>query len=234
LHLSCCHHCSGTALSADRVQCVQDAVKQPYRSRVRAEAALRTRRLIREAAARLFVEQGAAATTMRQIAAEAGVAERTVYTAFPTKGALFKEALDVATVGDEEPRSVAERPEFTSALIETDPERAIEQLVDYGTALLERSGDLMSAALESSGADPEMRQLTDDARAAMTVNMRSVAEAWHGSGMLREGLDPDEAGAILYTLAGPVVHHLLRRDQGWTAAQYTAWLRDTLLRTLMC
>ena len=211
---------------------VQDAVK-PYRSRVRAEAALRTRRLIRDAAARLFVEQGAAATTMRQIAAEAGVAERTVYTAFPTKGALFKEVLDVATVGDEKPLSVAQRPEFEAFLAERDPERAAAMFAEHGTELLERSGDLLTAALESSGADQEMRQLTEAAKAAMTVNMRSVAEAWQRSGMLREGLDADAAGAILYTLAGPVVHHQLRRDQSWPAPQYTAWLRDTLLRTLM-
>jgi AcrR family transcriptional regulator len=206
---------------------------KPYSSKVRTEAAKRTRQLIREAATRLFVERGIAATTMRQIAEAAEVAERTVYTAFPTKTALFKATLDVATVGDEEPVAVAERPAFAVVTTERDRDTVVRLYVDYGMELLERAGDLLIAAEESSGADPTMREIVDEAAAAMTVNMRAVASAWQRNGLLRDGLDPDQAGDVLAALSGPQLHSLLRRRQGWTVEQYREWLIDTLLRTVL-
>lgn len=204
-----------------------------YRSAVREEAARRTRALIREAAVRLFVSQGIAGTTMKQIAASAGVAERTVYTVFPTKADLFKEALDVATVGDEDPVAVADRPEFTQLLSERDPLVAVRLLVDYGVDLLERVGDLLMTAAESAGADPAMRAIVEAGSTAMTANMGTLAEAWSRNGLLRPGLSAAEAGAVLYTLSSVHVHHLLRRRQGWSVEQYREWMVDTLLRTVV-
>jgi AcrR family transcriptional regulator len=212
---------------------MSDDVKRPYRSRRRAESAGQTRDLIRTAAARLFVTQGVAATTMRQIAAEAGVAERTVYTAFPTKALLFNEVVNVATVGDELPVAVADRPSFTDQLTETDPRRAAELTAGFGTALLERAGDLVMAAIESSGADADMREFSERGSDATKANMLALAQAWAGNGLLRENLDADAAGALLYTLASPHVHHLLRRQQGWSAERYQEWLIETLLATVL-
>src|SRR5215213_7289563 len=51
----------------------------------RQRQALETRRLIAEAAGKLFLERGYAATTMDAIAGEAGVAVSTVYAAFKNK-----------------------------------------------------------------------------------------------------------------------------------------------------
>ena len=64
-----------------------DDVKRAYRSEARAASAAATRARIRDAAARLFVERGYVATTMREVASAAGVGERTLYDAFPTKAA---------------------------------------------------------------------------------------------------------------------------------------------------
>jgi AcrR family transcriptional regulator len=215
------------------MQSMNDRVKQPYQSRVRAEAARQTRRLIREAATRLFVEQGVAATTMRQIAAEAGVAERTVYTVFPSKTALFKEVLDVAVVGDEAPVAVAQRPEFEALLVESNPVRAAHLFADLSVRLLERAGDLLMTATESAGADPELREIVDQGDVAMTANMASVARAWERRGLLRADLDADQAGTTLYVIGSPHVHHLLRRRRGWSVDGYRRWLADTLTRTLL-
>ena len=73
-----------------------DRSKRSYNSPLRDRAAQQTRDLLCETARGRFVEQGYAATTMRQIAAEAGVAERTLYLAFPTKGALLNEVIGSA------------------------------------------------------------------------------------------------------------------------------------------
>ncbi|HXY45814.1 MAG TPA: helix-turn-helix domain-containing protein, partial [Acidimicrobiales bacterium] len=72
-------------------------VKRPYRSPLREQAARRTRTQIRDAAARLFVQQGYARTTMRQISEEAQVSERTTYLVFPSKLELLLEVIGVAT-----------------------------------------------------------------------------------------------------------------------------------------
>ncbi|HEY2699482.1 MAG TPA: helix-turn-helix domain-containing protein [Pseudonocardiaceae bacterium] len=212
---------------------MSDPVKRRYHSARRAETARQTRQQIRDAAAELFVRQGITATTMRQVAQAAGVAERTVYTVFPTKSALYNEVIDIATVGDELPVPVADRAEFRAAQTETDATLAARQLADHGTALLERAGDLIIAAIESSGADPDMREFCVRGADAMTANMRSVADAWERAGLLRAGLDAQAAAAILYTLGSPHVHHLFRRDQGWDAQNYRDWLVDTITSTVL-
>ena len=212
---------------------MSDDVKRPYRSRRRAESAEQTRALIRSAAARLFVARGVTATTMRQVAAEAGVAERTVYTAFPTKAVLFNEVVNIATVGDELPVAVADRPSFTAAFTETDPHRVAELTVTFGTELLERAGDLIMAAIESSGADPDMREFCDRSAAAHKANMLALAEAWSHNDLLRDHLDAPTAGALLYTLCSPHVHNMQRRQQEWSFEQYQTWLINTLLTTVL-
>jgi AcrR family transcriptional regulator len=208
-------------------------VNRPYRSPRREEAARQTRQLIRDAAFRLFVAQGITTTTMKQIAAAAGVADRTVYTAFPSKTALFHEVMDIATAGDELPVPVSDRAEFTATQSEPDEHVAVRQLVDFGCALLDRAGDLIIAAIESAGADPDMREWSDRASAEMGKNMHSIAQAWKGSGFLRDDLTAEEAGAALYALSSPHVHHLLRRAQGWTRERYRTWLIDTITTTIL-
>src|SRR5476649_1619024 len=106
---------------------MDEPVKRPYRSPLREEAARRTRARIRDAAARLFVRQGYAVTTMREIADEAEVSERTTYLVFPTKLDLLLEVIGVSTRGDDQPLPLAQRPEFQSALGERDGKRALEQ-----------------------------------------------------------------------------------------------------------
>ena len=62
---------------------------RPYESPLRREQAAATRRQILQAAQRLFERQGYAATTIAQIAAEAGVSVKTVYVAFDTKSGVL-------------------------------------------------------------------------------------------------------------------------------------------------
>jgi AcrR family transcriptional regulator len=208
-------------------------VKRSYRSPLREEAARNTRARVRDAAAGLFVEQGFVATTMKQVAAAAGVAERTVYAAFPSKADLFHEVLGVATVGDELPVPVAERPEFRAAMAETDGRRALALAVDYGSALLDRAGALIMAGIESAGADPDMRRIADEGARATADNLGDLARALADHGALRPGVDVQEAADILIVLSSPHVHDLLRHDRGWSAERYRAWLLDTLAGALL-
>ncbi len=74
----------------------------------REQQAIQTRARIAEAALELFVTQGYAETTIDQIAEAAGVARRTVFRHFQTKGAMLLDHLTVR--GDFVIRRLRERP----------------------------------------------------------------------------------------------------------------------------
>jgi AcrR family transcriptional regulator len=207
-------------------------IKRTYRSQARAASAAATRARIREAATRLFTQQGYAATTMREVAAAAGVGERTLYDAFPAKAALFTHALGVATVGDEDPVGVADRPEITAAGEQADPRDAIAQHVAYSTALLERAGDLIMVSVEAAGADPDMRAAADTGASATHQVHLALTQKLHSRGALRDGLDPVTAADILYALGSPHMHQLLRRHRGWSVERYRGWLENAIVREL--
>ena len=204
-----------------------EPVKRRYRSEARAAAAAETRRRIREAATELFVEQGYAATSLREVAARAGVGERTLYDAFPSKVALFSHALDVATVGDEEEVAVAERDEIQDAIADPDPHRAMRSYLSYCVGLLERAGPLIMVVQAAADADDQMRAMNDAGRDATVRLHQRFAGALMERGSLAPGLDDATAADLLYALTSPHVHQLLRTDRGWTAEQYTAWLEAT-------
>src|SRR5215470_3620615 len=97
--------------------------KRRYDSTRRRAQADATRREILEAAGRLFERQGYAATTMAAVAAEAGVALKTVYVAFETKSGLLRALWNSLLRGDQGSPPVAESEWYREVLDEPDPER---------------------------------------------------------------------------------------------------------------
>ena len=81
---------------------------------MRARQAAETRQTVLCAATRLFIERGWAATTLAAVAAEAGTAVETFYSAFGSKSGLLIAAIDVAIVGDDDETPLVDRPEFTT------------------------------------------------------------------------------------------------------------------------
>lgn len=204
-----------------------------YHAPQRAQAAAQTRARIREAASALFIEQGYVATTIRGIARRAGVGERTVYAAFPSKADLFRHVLDVATVGDEQPVAVASRPEIQDAFSQADPGAAISRTIDYTVALFERAGDLIMVTIQAADADFDMRAAADAGSRATRQLWRTLTQTLHGAGALRPGLTAQAAADILYALASPQTHQLLRRHCRWTTQRYQTWLTSAVTQQLL-
>ncbi|WP_432827176.1 TetR/AcrR family transcriptional regulator [Dactylosporangium sp. CA-092794] len=204
-----------------------------YHAPQRAEAAARTKARIREAASALFVERGYVVTTIRDIAHAAGVGERTVYAAFPGKADLFRHLLDVATVGDERPVAVADRPEIRDAFDETDPRAAIGRAIDYTVALFERAGDLIMVTVQAADADPDMRAAADAGSRATRQLWLTLTQTLHRAGALRPGLSAQTAADILYALASPHTHQLLRRHCRWSPQRYRTWLTGAATQQLL-
>jgi AcrR family transcriptional regulator len=210
-----------------------EPVKRPYRSPLREQSARRTRAQIRDAAARLFGQQGYAGTTMRQISEEAQVSERTTYLAFPAKLDLLLEVIGVATAGDGRPVPIAERAQFQAALSEQDGKKALELGVSWIANLLERTGPLVMAAYESAGADAALRKVAMEGERARAQDLSLIAEALQTHGALRPDLSVEEATDILLVLISPQAHQMLRRDRRRSMARYRSTLLEVLERALL-
>lgn len=189
--------------------------------------ALETRRLIAEAARRLFTAQGYGATSVAQIAAEAGVAVPTVYTSVGTKRKVLLLLLDRI---DEE-AGVAELA--AELAVSPDPERVLALQVRITRQLAERCGDIIGALQSAAGVEPDMA----DALAAGMARHRAGAEQTVGRlvalDALRPGADAEEATAVVATLTAPTVYASLSREFGWTFDRCESWLADTLAAQLL-
>src|SRR3954462_4202180 len=126
------------------------------RRRAQAEA---TRREILEAAERLFVRAGYAATTMAAIAREAGVALKTVYVAFESKSGVLRALWHLRLRGDEEDVPVAERDWYRKVIEEPDPERQLRLLAHNSRAVKLRIAVLVDVVRSAAPSDPDIDAL---------------------------------------------------------------------------
>src|SRR5881409_3330431 len=95
--------------------------KRRYDSPRRREQAAETRAKILESARRLFELHGYAATSMNAVAADAGVALKTVYVAFESKSGLLRALWHLRLRGDTDDYAVQDRRWFLEVIEEPDP-----------------------------------------------------------------------------------------------------------------
>ena len=199
-----------------------------YDSSRRREQAQATRHAILEAAQRHFETQGYAATTMAAIAAEAGVALKTLYLAFETKAGILRGLWHLLLRGDEAAVPVLERPWYRELLAEPDAERQLRRNAELSRATKERIGGVLEV-IRAAAADPDIATLWDRIQADFHEMQRGIVESIAAKDALRPGLDIDRATDILWTLNNPDVWQLLVGRRGWTPAQYEKWLVDESL-----
>lgn len=207
-------------------------VKRRYESAARTAAAQETRRKIRAAAAEGFVLQGYAATSMKAIAAAAGVSEATVFLAFPTKAALLAECIRVAVRGDDDPTPLLAR-EWPRVLLEAPPERMLGLLADGSAELLSRTARLLAVGESVGPAEPVLNEVRERGRAATHADLLALARAMKRAGALKHGMSPERAADILYALAASESVYLrLVEHRGWSTAAYARMLERALAGAL--
>ena len=206
--------------------------RRPYRSQRRQQQARLTRARICAAATGQFLAAGYAGTTIRAVAAAAGVSVPTVEAAFGTKARLLKAAIDVATAGDDDHVAMLDRPWARQAAAAPDPERFVAGFAAVLTASAERAAGLILAALDAARQDPEI-----GAVAAQLTAQREVMAAWLVDGLRdrdprRQGPDRAEAIDTVWLLMDPAVFTRLTRIRGWPPARFQAWFAGAVLRLL--
>lgn len=178
-----------------------------------------------DAAHALFVANGYTATTVADIAAEAGVALQTVYSAVGSKSYLLVALLDRA-------RADAGVVDIDASAREGDgPWAVVESGPRVRRAMMEHAGDLIRLLAENAATDPAIQRAWEELLVRAHAGARNAMQTLDDYGVLRDGLSvedaADQASAIMHPSA---LCFLL--DRGWNLDRVQAWLLDALVRTL--
>ena len=207
-------------------------VKRPYQSTLRTDQARETRRRIRDAADALFLDRGYVATSMDDIAKAAGVSRQTVFSAFGSKANLLKEAFDVRLAGDDEPLSLAERPESQRILEETDPAALLRAQADFFIVTTLRVLPLWPAMVAGAATDPACAEVLAFFDRGRFEGPGEIVDVLAARGQLRTGLTRRKGKEGMYLLTNPsVIHDAIER--GWTTRELQRWLGDCMVAVLL-
>jgi AcrR family transcriptional regulator len=206
--------------------------RRPYRSPKRDAAALKTRQAIRVAAESLFLRDGYTRTSMKAIAAEAGVSEKTMYLTYANKARLLREVIEVAVRGDESPATLAERPEWR-AVMAGPLDEVFARFAALNAALMARTAPIIALAESAAATDPELAEHRDRAHATSRADLHALASELKQRGALCPGVTEQHAADAMYALAAdPSVYLRLTGDCGWTETRYAGLIARTLQATL--
>jgi AcrR family transcriptional regulator len=199
----------------------------------RADQARATRRRIIDCAEKLFVEQGYAATTLDQIAKNAGVAVQTVYFHFRNKATVLKEVVDVLAVGDDEPVPMLNRTWARRVRDEPDGRRALGIWLRNARGIFGRTAPIMRIVRDAAGSDPEMAAQWQTNTAQRYLALHTFAQQLAGKDALRPDLTVDRATDIIFCLVSFEVYLLCTGERRWTPTQWERWIKDTLTLTIL-
>lgn len=201
--------------------------RRVYRSTIRRGDAPR---LICAAARRLFSTKGYVATSVAEIAAEAGVARPTVFAAVGPKPVILKAVVDQAMSGDDEPVPLADRPWFKEALDEPDAARSVELHARNLCWILQRVVPLLRALETAAALDEDAAALWTDVRRQRRTGTAGIAANIAGKSALRCG--EQVLADMLFTLP-PDAYYRLVHEEGWPIEAFQRWLSDLLQRVCL-
>jgi AcrR family transcriptional regulator len=184
-------------------------------------------RLVSAAARRLFVTKGYLATSMDDIAAEAGVARPTVFSAVGTKPTILKAVVDQAMSGDDLPVAVADRPWFAEAVAEPDPRRAVRLHVRNICRIQERVAGLLRALESAAALDADVEDLHALVRRQRREGLAGIAADIASKADLL--VDEATLADVLFVLP-PDAYYRLVLQEGWTPERFETWLGDLVER----
>lgn len=192
-----------------------------------------TRQRILDAARQLMIDRGYRATTISDVAREAGVHVDTVYELVGRKPVLLRELIELALSGTGVPVAAEEREYVKAIHAEPDPAR---KLTIYARAVREiqaRMAPLFMALRDASATEPEAREVWREVSDRRAANMRKLAHDLEAAGGLRVRLSVDEAADVLWATNSAELYVLLTVERGWPPDRYERWLAETWCRLLL-
>ena len=207
--------------------------RRAYRSVLRAERARQTRQRILEVARRSFVAGGYAATTVAQIAGEAGVAVDTVYATVGPKPVLFRLLLETSLSGTDDAVPAEQREYVQRVRAARSARGKLELYAEAVRDIGERLAPLHLVLRDAAAHAPELARIHQEISDRRARNMRLLARDLAGTGDLRPGLSIDEVADVIWTMNSPELYTLLVGERGWSADRFQHWLLDTWCRLFL-
>ena len=181
---------------------------------------------------RRFTSTGYAATSVAEIAADAGVNLDTVYASVGRKPQLLLGVIDMVLGSSKQPVPAEER-DYVKAVraAATAPEKIS---IDAQTLarLMPEVAPLFAALRQAALTDPECARVRDDVADRRAANMRLFAAGLRATGELRGDLSDDEVADLVWATNAPEFFDLVAA-RGRTPAQYADLLAGLWTRTLL-
>jgi TetR/AcrR family transcriptional regulator, regulator of autoinduction and epiphytic fitness len=197
---------------------------RPYEMTNRARQARDTRTRIVDAAARLFVRDGYAATSIAAIAEEAGVAVPTVYASLRSKANILRAVVQLTLRGGDESAPLSSRADWKAMEAEPDPRAKLARFARLHREICEREAEVFAEVEAAAGGDAEASELLAEHDRLRYETQRRLARNLHRRGQLRPGLTARKATDAIWTLASERTYLALVRDRRWKPEEYERWL----------
>jgi AcrR family transcriptional regulator len=195
---------------------------------LRSAKAAATRAAIIAAAGQLFTEHGYLETSVQLIADSAGVSRATVFNSVGGKAALLRAAYDTATVGDDEPVPLPQRPEALAIRAEPDPRRAVRMYAALVTSVSSRLAGIYEAFRCAAGVDPQVREMWEQIQAERLGGARGFVQIIAAKEASLAPPRADVTGDLIWVLIDTSLYHRLVIERGWTQQRFQKWLADTM------
>jgi AcrR family transcriptional regulator len=193
----------------------------------REQMAAQTREDILKAARKLFAERGYVATSIGDIAAEAGVAVQTIYARLGSKRGMLMALIDLI---DEE-ADVGEN--VAAVLSAATPREVLGAEVRLTRAFQERCGDVIGALLAASAAEPGLTEAVAEGQRRHRDGARATVDRIVELGGLREDVSRVHAAGLLSAATAHDGWRELVERHGLSWDDAEEWLITALARALL-
>ncbi len=193
----------------------------------RALQAEQTRRDILQAARRRFAAHGYAATSLKDVAADAGVSVQTLYDSIGSKADLVLRLNDLVD-------SEANVGEIAATVgTEDDPTVVARVPARVTCRLIEKCDDILRAALTGSQAEPGLAVVIEEGGRRHRAGASAVAHRLAGLDALRPGVSVQDAATTIAAIADYRVALILVDDHGFDLDQIEEWIAATTARAVL-
>jgi len=183
-----------------------------------------TRARVIESARTLFLLQGYAATTTRQVASHAKVTERTLFNIVATKSQLLREVL-LSYVFTDDFGPLLERQDFSPVLRAASVGEFLTAYSKWVVSLHSRTADLAEMTRAAASVDIGAAEIWRWGNAQQVVDLTNLAAQLSQRGWLRTGSAPEDVARSLAVLSGHESFWRLVNEEHWSRTRYRRWLR---------
>jgi len=193
----------------------------------RAVQAEQTRQEILQAARRRFATGGYAATSLKDIAADAGVSVQTLYDSVGSKADLVRRLNDLVDAEAQVGEIAATVPtEVDPLVVARIPARVTRRI-------LERCGDIVRASIDGARAEPHLAHVLEEGGQRHRAGARSVAARLAALDALAPGLDAAAAATTIAALADARLALVLMDDHGLGFDELEDWIAHATARVVL-